>query len=82
VPKGQFLYTKDQRDRLILAAMRQGKTNPQIARALGLTPNTIRAYVQQILTDLGAHTRTEAVMLAIEAGILPAPRTGQKRAAG
>lgn len=74
MPKGQFVYSKAQRDRAILLAMRAGHTNTRIARDLGLSPGTVRNYVSEILAELGAATRTEAVVTAMERGMIPSPR--------
>ncbi len=74
MPKGVFVYTKAQRDRLILAALRDGKTNTQIGRNLGLSSGTVRNYVSELMAELGASTRTGAVVAAMERGMLPAPR--------
>lgn len=72
VPKGITQYQKPERDRLILAAMAKGNTNPQIAKSLGLTHGTVRVYVSELLTELGARTRTAAVMKALERGLIDA----------
>ena len=76
MPKGVFLYDKAERDRLILAAMGKGHRNERIAKDLGLTPGTVRIYVSEILAQLNAQTRTEAVMVAMERGLIPSPRRG------
>ena len=74
MPKGVFIYSKGKRDKLILAGLRDGKTNPQIAVSMGLTRATVREYVSEILTELDVATRTQAVVRAMESGLLPAPR--------
>jgi DNA-binding NarL/FixJ family response regulator len=78
VPKGITLYQKPERDRLILAAMAKGSTNPQIAKSLGLTHGTVRVYVSELLTELGARTRTAAIMEAIHRGLIDAPSRARK----
>ncbi len=74
MPKGVCIYSKEKRDRLILLGLRDGKTNPQIAVSMGLTRATVREYVSEILTELDASTRTQAVVRAMESGLLPTPR--------
>ncbi len=40
----------------------QGKSNPQIAEALGLSPNTVKVHLATIFRVLGVHSRTEALL--------------------
>lgn len=40
-----------------------GLTNKQIARALGIGPETVKTYVAQLLEQLGAANRTEAAVM-------------------
>ncbi len=54
----------------ILGMLGAGKTNIQIARALAITVRTVRFHVSNILQKLGAANRTEAVMKAVQMGIL------------
>lgn len=54
----------------ILRHVAMGKTNPEIASALGLTRNTVKTYLQRTLEKLGAHNRIEALSRASERGIL------------
>ena len=50
----------------ILSLMAQGKTNPQIAGQLIISPSTVNFHVHNILTKLQVQTRTEAVAVAIQ----------------
>jgi len=50
----------------ILRLMTQGLTNNQIADALTLARSTVKFHVSNILSKLGAVTRTEAVALAVQ----------------
>jgi two-component system nitrate/nitrite response regulator NarL len=54
----------------ILRHVAMGETNPEIARALGLTRNTVKTYLQRTLEKLGAHNRVEALARANQLGIL------------
>jgi NarL family two-component system response regulator LiaR len=58
------------REREVLALLVQGKTNKEIARELTLSPATVRAYVSNILSKLGAGNRTKAVSLALQHNLL------------
>jgi LuxR family quorum-sensing system transcriptional regulator CciR len=54
------------RDCVILAG--QGRSNKEIARALGLTPRTVDGYLTEAKALFGAHGRTEVVIDALLAG--------------
>jgi DNA-binding NarL/FixJ family response regulator len=54
----------------VLRFAAQGKTNPEIADATGLTRNTVKTYLQSALHKLGARNRVEAIRKASEAGLL------------
>ncbi len=49
----------------VLDLMVEGLNNTQIARKLGISPSTIKSHVSNILSKLGAASRTEAVSLAL-----------------
>lgn len=74
MPSGVLVLRKAARERAILAALASGQKGPEIARSLGLTHSTLRMYVSELLSDLGARTRAQAVCLAMERGIIETPR--------
>jgi len=53
------------RQQEVLALLAEGKTNKEIARNLGLSTGTIKAYVSDILRSLGAENRTQAAAIAL-----------------
>lgn len=55
-------------DCLELAAI--GATNATIARELGLTPGTVKAYLRSVMTKLEVHNRTAAVHVARTSGLI------------
>ena len=61
------------RERKILDMLARGTTNRIIAGELFLSVNTVRNYVQAILTKLGAHSKLEAVSTAVREGIIDYP---------
>lgn len=61
------------REREVLTALAGGGTNKAIAAELHLSVNTVRNYVQSILTKLGAHSKLEAVSTAVREGIIAYP---------
>jgi DNA-binding NarL/FixJ family response regulator len=50
--------------------MAEGLTNQEIASRLGLSERTAALHVGNVLSKLGAKTRTEAVTLAARSGLL------------
>jgi DNA-binding NarL/FixJ family response regulator len=62
-----------ERERQVLHLLAGGRTNAAIASELHLSVNTVRNYVQAILTKLGAHSKLEAVATAVREGIIGYP---------
>jgi DNA-binding CsgD family transcriptional regulator len=58
-----------------------GLTNPEIAEALYLSPNTVKTHLKRIYDKLGVRTRTEAVAMSVELGLLEGSGTGDSRRA-
>ena len=61
------------RERELLGHLARGATNKAIAIELHLSVNTVRNYVQSVLTKLGAHSKLEAVSTAVREGIVDYP---------
>jgi DNA-binding NarL/FixJ family response regulator len=59
-----------ERQRQVLRLLADGMSNKSIARQLGIVEATVKQHVSAILTDLGARNRTEAVIAAIDRGLL------------
>jgi LuxR family maltose regulon positive regulatory protein len=55
----------------VLRRMAEGLSNPEIARRLHLSPNTLKAHSRNIYRKLDAHNRMEAVNKARELKIIP-----------
>jgi DNA-binding NarL/FixJ family response regulator len=58
------------REAEILRLIAHGRTNEQIARELHLSTSTVKNQVHRILSKLGASDRTQAVVMAIEMGLI------------
>jgi two-component system, NarL family, response regulator len=58
------------REKEVLDLMRLGISNKEIGRQLGVTEGTVKAHVREVLGKLGAISRTEAVNLALQRGLL------------
>jgi DNA-binding NarL/FixJ family response regulator len=56
------------RELQILSAMAEGHGPERIADDLGVSRHTLRTHTQNILTKLGVHSKTEAVVAAIRFG--------------
>jgi DNA-binding CsgD family transcriptional regulator len=59
----------------VLRLLGQGKTNPEIAAALFISPRTAGVHVTHILRKLDATTRVQAVTIAERAGLLDVGQT-------
>jgi DNA-binding NarL/FixJ family response regulator len=55
-------------ERRVLAEVARGRTDKEVAVALGLTAKTARNYLDRIFTKLNVHTRTEAALLYTQFG--------------
>ncbi len=61
------------REREILVLLARGMANAVIAAQLHLSVNTVRNYVQAILTKLDAHSKLEAVATAVRENVIDYP---------
>ena len=62
-----------EREHEVLAGLSKGLTTKAIAAELFLSVNTIRNYVQSVLNKLEAHSKLQAVAIAVRIGILDYP---------
>ncbi|WP_052365123.1 helix-turn-helix transcriptional regulator [Halotalea alkalilenta] len=67
--EGPRLDDLSAREREVLSLLCQGLADKEIARKLGLAPNTVRNHVSTIYAKLGLHSRAEAIVWARERGI-------------
>jgi len=58
------------REREILTLLAGGKTQKQIAATLFISPKTVATHIQHLLAKLGVHSRTQAVALAFQSGLV------------
>jgi DNA-binding NarL/FixJ family response regulator len=65
----RFMETLSERELEILRLIAQGYSNAEIADKLYLTRGTVRNYVSSILEKLAVEDRTQAAILAIQAGL-------------
>ena len=57
------------RELMVLEWMKQGKTNWEISRIIGVSERTVRFHVESIFMKLDVGSRTQAVACAIEQGL-------------
>ena len=56
----------------VLGLISKGKSNKEIADLIFVTENTVKMHVKKILLKLQANDRTQAVVIAIQRGLLDA----------
>lgn len=65
-PVGQL----SQRELEVLKLMVEGYSNPEIAAALYLSPNTIKTHIRGIMNKLAVDDRVQAAVVALRAGLV------------
>jgi DNA-binding NarL/FixJ family response regulator len=58
------------REEQVLGLLVEGASSKRIARALGVSPNTVRTHVQNVLMKLHVTSRLEAAAFAVRHGIV------------
>lgn len=59
-----------QRELEVLKLMVEGRSNPEIAAALYLSPNTVKTHVRGIMNKLAVDDRVQAAVVALRAGLV------------
>jgi DNA-binding NarL/FixJ family response regulator len=72
-PKRHETLTERERD--ILRFLAQGCSNKAIAQALSIGVQTVKSHVAHVLGKLGVSSRTQAVLQAMQAGLIPSVGT-------
>lgn len=68
-PKNALGEKLTQREREVLKGLTQGKSNKEIARDLDLSEPTIKLHVKTLYRKIDASNRTQAAIIAREAGL-------------
>ena len=66
----KLIGTLTERETVVLACLGEGMSNAQIAARLYLSEATIKGYVSRMLDKLGCANRTQAGLLAHDAGLV------------
>lgn len=62
------------REREVLKLISDGKTNPEIAQILYLSPFTVKSHIKNIFKKLNTTSRSQAVALALARGLISSAR--------
>lgn len=62
------------REREVLKLISDGKTNPEIAQILYLSPFTVKSHIKNIFKKLNTTSRSQAVALALARGLIGSAR--------
>ena len=65
-----FVEPLTDRELRVLNLLADGLSNPQIARLLSISRNTVKFHVSSIISKLGATSRTEAVTIGVKRGLI------------
>lgn len=65
-----FVELLTDRELRVLNLLAEGLSNPQIARLLSISRNTVKFHVSSIISKLGAMSRTEAVTIGVKRGLI------------
>ena len=69
-PAAQTSLGISDREMTVLHELAAGHANKQIARNLGISPNTVKTHVARLFEKLGARRRTDALARARELGLI------------
>jgi DNA-binding CsgD family transcriptional regulator len=54
----------------VVVLLARGRSNPEIADALGISRRTVTSHLEHVYTKLGVSGRTEAALFAMRSGLI------------
>lgn len=69
-PKAQAALGISEREIEVLQLLADGQSNKEIARTLGVSPNTVKTHIARLFEKLDVQRRTQAAMRARELGLV------------
>jgi HD-GYP domain-containing protein (c-di-GMP phosphodiesterase class II) len=63
------------REAEVVVQLARGRSNPEIAEALGVSRRTVTSHLEHVYTKLGVSGRTEAALFAMRNGLIGEPAT-------
>lgn len=60
-----------EREQAVLELLAAGQSNKQIARTLGVSPNTVKTHIANLFAKLDAQRRTQAILKARDLFLIP-----------
>lgn len=76
----QVAASLTEREREVLELLARGASTQGIANTLVLSLHTVRNHVRNVMMKLGAHSRLEAVAIALRDGLVAAPHAHDREA--
>jgi DNA-binding NarL/FixJ family response regulator len=61
------------REREVMALLAEGLKGSQVAKRLGISPDTVRTHVENAMEKLEARTRVHAIAIALRQGLIEIP---------
>jgi DNA-binding NarL/FixJ family response regulator len=69
--RGHGAVELTERERQVLALVAEGLSNAAIAERLFVSVHTVRNHIASLSGKLGAHSKLEALSIAVRQGLLP-----------
>jgi two-component system, NarL family, response regulator NreC len=69
--KGDAYEALTDREKQVLKLVAEGRSNKEVAGALGISVKTAMSHREHVMLKLDAHNRTDLVRFALERGVLP-----------
>lgn len=67
------------REREVLVLLAGGANSQEIAETLDISPQTARTHLQKVMKKMGVHSRLQAAVIAVRAGLAPDTSPADRR---